>query len=70
MAMTPKKITVTSETTTEFAIEVPLILQGVNVKDKLDELRTRVLSLETANSTLLAQLESLSARLKLLEPAL
>jgi len=38
MAITPRRATVTAETTTEFVIEVPLIVQGVNVKTKLDSL--------------------------------
>ena len=38
MALSPRKATVTAETTTEFVIEVPLIVEGVNVKEKLDEL--------------------------------
>ena len=40
MALTPRRATVTAETTTEFVIEVPLIVQGVNVKTKLDSLNS------------------------------
>ena len=38
MTLTPRRATVTAETTTEFVVEVPLIVQGVNVKTKLDSL--------------------------------
>ena len=40
MAITPRRATVTAETTTEFVVEVPLIVQTINVKDKLDSLNS------------------------------
>ena len=39
MALTPRRATVTAETTTEFVVEVPLIVQGVNVKTEIDSIK-------------------------------
>jgi hypothetical protein len=69
MAITPRRATVTAETTTEFVVEVPLIVQGVNVKTKLDELSnvtplsnritTTQENLTSANNTITAVSSSL-----------
>lgn len=40
MALTPRRATVTAETTTEFVVEVPLVVQSINVKTKLDSLNS------------------------------
>jgi hypothetical protein len=71
MAITPRRATVTAETTTEFVVEVPLIVQGVNVKTKLDELSnvtplsnritTTQENLTSANNTIAAVSSSLVA---------
>ena len=39
MAITPRRATVTAETTTEFVVEVPLIVQGLNVKMEIDSIK-------------------------------
>ena len=46
MAITPRRATVTAETTTEFVIEVPLIVQGVNVKTEIDAIKQLLLNIQ------------------------
>ncbi len=46
MAITPRRATVTAETTTEFVIEVPLIVQGVNVKTEIDAIKLLLLNIQ------------------------
>ena len=46
MALTPRRATVTAETTTEFVIEVPLIVQGVNVKTEIDAIKQLLLNIQ------------------------
>ena len=46
MAITPRRATVTAETTTEFVVEVPLIVQGVNVKTEIDAIKQLLLNIQ------------------------
>ena len=46
MTLTPRRATVTAETTTEFVVEVPLIVQGVNVKTEIDAIKLLLLNIQ------------------------
>ena len=56
MAITPRRATVTAETTTEFVVEVPLVVQGVNVKmeinNKLIDIQDKITILQAKTAAL------------------